>query len=231
MCCATDLPGIANTSATAILDFGSEEIQAVVANVGTCQSHREYVRTAHRKLCDLVTPAYAVDELQPASRTIRKRKGSCSQRMACLEAVARAANIPTRVHALFISREFWYPRFLLARRFMPSHILLLWPQFFLGGWVDFDELHAPMEETIKRSPSFRNDAESLFEAVGNASVDFFGKSCGLPCALPGHDLSRFVVSDEGLFNTRDEALSKFGSLRQTIRGQAFELIFGGRKTV
>jgi len=150
--------------------------------------------------------------------------------MACLEALARAAGISTRVHALFISGAFWYPRFFFSRPFIPFKILLLWPQFFLDGWLDFDELHTTTEQIVRTAPGFQNDAESLFEAVGNASVDFFGKSCGMACARPEHDLSKFVVRDEGLFDTRDEALEKFGSLQHTLRGHAFEMIFGGRKS-
>ena len=37
--------------------------------------------------------------------------GSCSQRLAILESVARAIGVATRVRALLIDRSFWYPRF------------------------------------------------------------------------------------------------------------------------
>ncbi len=40
----------------------------------------------------------------------------------------------------------------------------------------------------------------------------------------------FVLKDEGLFDTRDEVFERFGSLRQTLRGSVFEMVFGDRKS-
>jgi hypothetical protein len=67
--------------------------------------------------------------------------------------------------------------------------------------------------------------------VGSASVDFLGKSCGMACARAEHDLSQFVISNAGLFDQRDEALEKLGSFQHTLRGRAFEFLYGGRKSV
>ena len=225
----SNCPKPENISGTRILDVASLEIQGLAASLKQQAPHElVYLRSAHRALREAIAPVYTVDERQPASVTLRKGRGSCSQRIACLEALARAAQIATRVHALFIKGEFWYPRFFLSRPFIPARVLLLWPQFFLDGWVDFDELHATTEQTVKTSSGFRNDSESLFDAVGHSSVDFFGKSCRTTCARPEHDLSSFVLSDEGLFDTRDQALGRFGWFQDTIRGRAFELVFGGR---
>jgi len=164
---------------------------------------------------------------------LRDRRGSCSQRMACLEAVARAAGIPTRVRALKVSGTFWYPRFRLLRNLIPRRILLIWPQFFLQGlWVDFDELYLPMAQLAASSTSgFTNEGESLFEAVQHTPVDFFGKTCGMACARPEHNLSKFILEEKGFFNSRDEAFRCFGSFQQTLRGRLFELIFGGRRSI
>ncbi len=157
--------------------------------------------------------------------------GSCSRRMACLEAIARAAGIPTRVRALHVRGTFWYPRFRFLRNLIPKSILLVWPQFFLEGvWVDFDELYSPMSQLAAMASSgFTNYGESLFEAVHHTPVDFFEKTCGLACARPEHNLSKFILVDQGFFDSRDEAFKQFGSFQQTLRGRLFELFFGGRK--
>ena len=225
-------PRSANLKATSILDIDSEEVRKQVETIiDPEQSDRAFLQRAHHHLCQLVRPVYSVNELQPVSKTLHERIGSCSQRMACLEAMSRAAGISTRVRVLYVSGRFWYPRFWLSRPFIPARILLVWPQFFLHGmWVDLDELYSPVALLVATSDGFRNDGESLFEAVQKTPVDFLGKSCGLACAKPEHDLSRFVLRDEGFFDTRDEAFERFGSFRHTLRGHVFEAVFGGRKS-
>ncbi len=194
-------PRSANLKATSILDIDNEEVRRLVENmIEPDQSDRTFVQRAHVRLCQIVRPVYSVNEWQPVSKTLQKEKGSCSQRMACLEAIARAVGVSTRVRALHVSGRFWYPRFWLPRPLIPKRILLVWP------------------------------GESLFEAIQKTPVDFLGKSCGLACAKPEHDLSKFVLNDEGFFDTRDEAFERFGSFQNTLRGRAFELVFGGRKS-
>jgi len=223
----------ANLQVTAILDFEHEEVQrAVRAMSQPGQTGRSFLRKAHLALSETILPVYSVDEWQPASKTLQEKRASCSQRMACLEAIARAASIPTRVRVLFVRGSFWYPRFRFSRWFIPKRILLLWPQFLLEqAWVDFDELHgAPAQLAAAAHRGFRNDGESLFEAVRNMPVDFLGKTCGLACAKPEHDLSRFVLKDAGFFDIRDDVFRKFGSFQHTLRGRLFELVFDGRKS-
>jgi hypothetical protein len=133
---------------------------------------------------------------------------------------------------LQIKGTFWYPRFRLSRWFIPKGILLVWPQFFLQQtWVDFDELYAPVAELAAlASQGFSNEGETLFEAVQKTPVDFLGKTRGVVCARPEHDLSRFVLNDSGFYDTRDEAFKRFGSFQSTLRGRAFEAVFGGRRS-
>jgi hypothetical protein len=59
------------------------------------------------------------------------------------------------------------------------------------------------ELAAKESGGFTNTGESLFEAVARRPVDFLGKTCGLACSRPEYDLSKFVVSNYGIFDTRD----------------------------
>ena len=113
--------------------------------------------------------------------------------MACLEAVSRDMDIPTRSRALLVSGKFWYPRFQLFRAFIPEKILLVWPQFFLeNAWVDFDELYGPATElAAKAEHGFGNDVESIFDAVDHTAVDFMAKD--LPGWLRSYQIRSFGI--------------------------------------
>ena len=129
-----------------------------------------------------------------------------------------------------MSGRFWYPRFRLFRGFIPSKILLVWPQFLLEGkWVDFDELYgSAIELAAQAEHAFSNSGESIFDAVDHTPVDFMAKTCGPACTPSRFDLSKFILSDEGFFDTRDEVFARFGSFHTTLRGRMFDLIYGGR---
>ena len=223
----------ANVMVTPILDWQSPGIRSLACQLQSSPaSTRELVQTAHRRLTEAIQPVYDLNERQPASVTLEKGRGSCSQRMACLEALARAAGIATRVRALYVDGRFWFPRFPLVRVFIPKRVLLIWPQFLLEDhWVDFDELYASMSRLVVMSAGgFTNEGESLFEAVQHMPIDFFGKTCGLACAKSEHDLSSFVLANEGIFNTRDEVFDRFGSLQDTLRGRLFAVLLKGRSS-
>jgi len=226
-------PGLSNLETTAILDFRHVAVSQLAESlIRPGQTNRNLLQEAYRQIVQNVRPVYSVDEWQATSVTLENGEGSCSQRMALLEAVARAAGIATRVRAIYVKGDFWYPRFRLTRWLMPHKILLLWPQFFLEGtWVDFDEICASIGQLAAAAPpGFTNDGESLFEAVQSKPVDLLGKTCGLACARPEYDLSRFVLQDAGFFDTRDEAFKRLGSFQSTLRGRLFEVVFGGRKS-
>ena len=199
-----------------------------VAKLAT--SERQFLQLAHKEIAGRVRPVYTVRELQSASETFKKRVGSCSQRLACLEALARANHIPTRVAAYWISRKFWYPRFRSYRFFIPKRIMLVWPEFYVDeSWLSADEIYASTEDTFHHSTSgFSNsDAETLFEAIEGTPVDFSGKAVSCGCRNADLSLSRHVLASAGIFATRDEAFSR-GLFERTIRGRAFELLFGGK---
>ena len=225
-----------NLCQTSILDHQHARIRAVVENLRRpYRSDRSFVQSAHGYLSLSLKPVYTIDEYQPASETLRKGAGSCSQRMACLEAVSRSYGIGTRVRGIWVKGSFWYPRFRLSRQFIPARILLAWPQFNLEGcWIDFDELYGnAIDLAARSSDGFSNAGETLFEAVEHTAVDFLGKTrqCGTLCSGAKVDLSDYVVKDEGLYNSRDELFKEFGSLQHSLRGRAFELIYGGRKSI
>lgn len=214
-------------SPTPILDFEEPVIQRFLQELGSEGSDEEFLRRAHQQMCAHTKAVYSVRETQPASRTLEQKKGSCSQRLALFEALARAHRIATRVRALFVSGRFWYPRFPFAKPFSPARILLLWPQFLLRGeWRDFEEIYQPIA-AYDLSRRFTNTGESLFEAITETPIDFFGKGCQGDCQSNA-DLRGFLLEEKGPFATRDEALRVLGNFEVTLRGRCFELFFGGR---
>ncbi len=228
-------PSAATLAATRILDHDHPSVRELAASIAaTTDGDRDFLSEAHRRVSVLVHPVYTLGDDRPASETLRAGSGACTQRMAVLEALARAAGIPTRVRGLWIDGRFWSPRFRLTRALIPGRVLLPWPQFHVGGeWVDFDEIHAPAAELAARGDgAFTNDGETMFEAVSHVSVDFLGKTrgCGAACAASRTDLSGMVRGDAGTFDTRDELFARHGLLRRTWRGAAFEVVFGGRKS-
>lgn len=222
---------VKNLAPTPILDCGDIRIRLLAEQLQELPP-RGLLQAAHQVLTDRLRPIYDLDERQPTSVTLQRGCGSCSQRMACLEAVSRAAGTPTRVHAFHVDGSFWYPRFPLLHAFIPKRILLLWPQFLLeNSWMDFDELYGSPSQLAATSVGFfSNQGESLFEAVRHTPIDFLGKTCGLACARPDLDLSRFVLADEGIFDTRDKALDRLGSLQGTLRGHLFQLLYKGKSS-
>jgi hypothetical protein len=219
-----------NLETTAVLDHQHSRVIECLPEA--CDDLLVFLQHAHRQIVETVSPVYTLDERQPVSRTLAKGRGSCSQRLACLEAFARARGIGTRVRSLWIRGRFWSRRFPLARCFIPRKILLPWPQFNLEeGWVGVEDLFGSMEEWGRRSPiPFNNDGETLFEALENTVIDFHGRSkdCGIAC-LDNVDLSSHLLEEGGLFNSRDELFNSYGILGETLRGRIFELIYGGRK--
>lgn len=225
------VPTDANLLPTRILDYDCTEIRALAEGVGELAvSQRESLQLAHKEIARQVRPIYSVLETQSASATLKKQAGSCSQRLACLEALARANHIPTRVAAYWISEKFWYPRFRSYRFFIPKRIMLVWPEFYVDeSWLSADEIYASTEDTFSYSSSgfSNNDDETLFEAIDGTPIDFSGKAISCGCRNADLSLSRHVLASAGIFATRDEAFNEVGSFETTLRGRAFELLFGG----
>lgn len=197
-----------STRATAILDHGSDGIRELLtearAEAGPGADATALLAAAHALIRDRVRPVYSVRERRPASATLRSGRGSCSQRLAILEAVARAARIPTRVRGLVLDRRFWFPRFPRLRHVLPDQVVLAWPEFLVdGGWRGAAELFGPVG--CRGGDGFANTgAETLFEAAGRCAVDWDGRAAGR------YDLSRFVLADHGRFADRDELFARLG---------------------
>ncbi|HEY8412635.1 MAG TPA: transglutaminase domain-containing protein [Pyrinomonadaceae bacterium] len=223
-------PVDANLTSTNILNHAHPMVKSVVAQLSSSQpSPRAFVQAAHRYLGEKMKAVYSIDEERPVSETLRLNTGSCGQRMAAVEALARGYGVPTRVRAMWLDRNFWNSRLPLLRFFLPKQTLMPWAQFYLeGSWVDLDELFGPIAELAANSPvkhPFTNRGESLFDAVRRMPVDFFGKLKGTPYA--SYDISNVVVEDGGIFQTRDELLAKEkkpGWLGRLL----FNTLYGGR---
>jgi hypothetical protein len=227
----TSEPAPANLSATAILDYQHPAVATMLSRIGVSHfSQAEFVMSAHGTLGETMGAVYSIDDTRPASRTIELNEGSCAQRMACLETLARGYRIATRVRALWLFRAFWFSRLPLLKSVLPARMLMPWPQFYIDGrWVDFDEVYGPIAEIAEHAAyahPFTNAGESLFDAVRHTPVDFFGKLKATPFAR--YDLSAFVAEDTGFFDTRDELMRVPGAQNSKIGKLIFDVLYGGR---
>nr|WP_232789940.1 transglutaminase domain-containing protein [Streptomyces jeddahensis] len=223
---------------TAILDWGHPLVAALVARVRRdaaargAGSPREALQVAHGIIARGVRPVYSVEDRRRTSRTMRLGRGSCSQRMAALESVARAMDVPTRVRGLLVDGVFWYPRFPRFRPLVPEQVLLAWPEFLLQKEQEpaqeqgQEQSHAQGLEWVPIGELFRSPAErgggsgggaftnrggeTLFDAVARTAVDWDGtQSCGMPGGA-GCDLSAHVLVDLGYFGSRDALFARHG---------------------
>jgi hypothetical protein len=215
--------------ATPILDYEVAAVRTLGTRLrGAGVSPRSFVQTAHGYLGSTLHAVYSIDEYQSASRTLATNRGSCSQRMACLEAIARAGGVATRVRAVWLAREFWFSRLPLLRLFLPRRILMPWPQFNLDdGWVDFSEIYGSTAELARAAPHpFTNRGESMFDAVAHVPVDYFGTATA--CGYPAFDLTRYVVGEDGIFDTRDLLLKEVYDKPTWGAKLLFHLTYEGR---
>lgn len=210
-----------STRPTPILDLEHPRVVAFVARVlreadeRGAVTARDRLRTAHGIIVPTVRPVYSVEDRRRVSRTLRLGRGSCSQRMAVLEAVARSIGVPTRVRGLLVDGAFWYPRFPKMRPFVPEEVLLAWPEFLLdGAWVPVAELfEAQGVRTDASGPTaggFTNHGpETLFEAVARTPVDWDAPAACAGSTAPC-DLSAHLRTDLGRFDSRDELFARHG---------------------
>ncbi|SEC58047.1 transglutaminase domain-containing protein [Streptomyces sp. TLI_105] len=233
---AREVPG--STRPTPILDLAHPLVTALVARVlreseaRGAVTDRARLQVAHGILVTAVRPVYSVEDRRRVSRTLRLGRGSCSQRMAVLEAVARSLGVETRVRGLLVDGTFWYPRFPKLRAFVPEEVLLAWPEFRLDAtdatdaarvsgavagagpdpastaWVPIAELFTGLAPGGHGGGFTNSGAETLFEAVARTTVDW-----DAPAACAGSapcDLSAHLRTDLGRFSSRDELFDLHG---------------------
>lgn len=211
-------------AATRILDHTAAEVRSLLRDCHEATAQVDVtrvLRVAHGLIAERVRPVYAVDDTQPVSHTLRRGRGSCSQRLAVLEAVARASGVPTRSRGLLLDGRFWYPRFPGLRAVVPDQVVLAWPEFRVDGtWLDSSSLLATpdLRTGADDGGQFTNAGEeTLFEAVGRGAVrwDETPRS-----ATDGHDqpqvgcdtcsLSGWVLAELGRYDSRDELFIAHG---------------------
>lgn len=201
-----DATAVGSVAVTRILDHETASLTEFVdrsrRQAGT-DDPLAVLAAAHAIISNEVRAVYALAENTPASVTLARGFGSCSQRLAILESVARSIGVATRVRALSIDRAFWYPRFPRIGFALPDRVLLVWPEFDVDGWRAASELFGSIG--CRGGGGFSNrGSETLFEAVGRCAVDWDGRSGG------EFDLSRFVRADYGYFTNRDDAFDRLG---------------------
>lgn len=210
------MPGSAGggVASTAILDWRHWRVGRLLEQV---QVHKpedmlDLLRIAHRRIAEEIRPVYSLEERRPVSQVLRRGRGSCSQRLAVLEAVARASGVPTRVRGLLVDGAFWYPRFPRFRLLVPDRVVLAWPEFMLEtGWVPVSELFGPLHALGAASEGgFINTAgETLFDAVSRTAVDWDGATAQRGMC-PMCDLSANVRADLGHYDSRDALFAEHG---------------------
>ncbi len=197
------------TSPTPILDWESDAVREFASALAAdpIRESRLFLRAAHQGVAHQILPSYALNDHQPTSVTIARQRGSCSQRLAVVEALARRAGIATRVRGLAVDGAFWYPRFPRLGWLVPERIILAWPEFQIAEeWVSASELFGSMGELAACTAGFTNtEGETLFDAIARTAVDWDGSSGTTTC-----DLSATVREDLGYFDSRDELFAAQG---------------------
>ncbi|MFD3696477.1 transglutaminase domain-containing protein [Streptomyces sp. NPDC058646] len=196
-----------STAPTRILDWRQPRVAALVRGLdGAAPSagdpadparQIEALHRAHRWISANVRPVYSVQDERPVSQVLRLGRGSCSQRLAVLESVARASGVATRVRGLLVDGTFWYPRFPHLRRIVPDQVLLAWPEFRLGdpsapggpapAWLTVSELLGGLRpaDTGGRGGFTNAGPETLFEALSRTAIDWDAAPGACPVAGPG----------------------------------------------
>ncbi|MFE7856442.1 transglutaminase domain-containing protein [Streptomyces sp. NPDC057403] len=219
-----------STAPTPILDWRHPRVAALLCRIEETAGAGEdaepddrsaFLRRAHRYIGRTVRPVYSVRDDLPVSGVLRRGRGSCSQRLAVLEAVARASGVPTRVRGLLLDGRFWYPRFPRLHHVVPDQVVLAWPEFRVAGpapgagfaadWLSASELFGSLDElSVRRADGFSNaGAETLFDALSRTPIDWDGTT-PCPASGAGCDLSGHVLADLGRFDSRDELFARHG---------------------
>ena len=220
-----------STAPTQILDWQEAGVRAFVQSVRRAagpENDALLLRAAHQRISSQIRPVYSVNDARPVSRVLARGRGSCSQRLALLEAVARSTGISTRVRGLVVDGSFWYPRFPRLRALVPDSVLLAWPQFRSGGsWVDSSELFGTLAERADGdSPGFTNTGgETLFEALPRTALDWEGRTSELG-TCPGCDLSARVLCDLGFYGSRDLLFREQGQTLSLVARTLVEPVLG-----
>ncbi|MFC5851799.1 transglutaminase domain-containing protein [Streptomyces chlorus] len=239
-----------STAPTWILDWRHPQVVSLLRQIDTTADSGAdlgpvrriaALRRAHRWIATAVQPVYSVQDERPVSEVLRRGRGSCSQRLAVLESVARASGVATRVRGLLVDGSFWYPRFPRLHRIVPDQVLLAWPEFRLEGlpsavhptapWLGVSELFGSLDELSDgHGGGFTNAGpETLFDALSRTAIDWDGVTL-CPAAGAACDLSAYVLTDLGRFDSRDELFTRHGQTLCPAARLLAEPILGRRRS-
>jgi hypothetical protein len=134
---------IENLEATQLLDYTSSSVIAF--------KNKALARTAKNPAAQLRALYLAITKLPlgynrndniPASEVLRDGYGQCNTKTILLMALARSANIPSRVHAYNITKDVQRGRhYAWLVFFMPRTTVFFWPEFFVNGkWLPLEKL-------------------------------------------------------------------------------------------
>ena len=202
-----------DVAATKVLDWHHPRLQRLDSVIDRAWALRgggfhdaKYLAAAHAVVQRNVRAVYGLDDTQPVSTTLRRGRGSCSQRLAVLEALARSRGIATRVEGLILRGEFWYPRFPRLRALIPERVLLAWPEFLVdGSWCTLSQVLAEPTDVVALAPFTNSGTETLFDAAARAPISWT-RAGACDCL----DLSEFVDRSLGTFDSRDVLFEVFG---------------------
>lgn len=211
-------PDPGSTGVTPILDHRAPILDSIVIP-DDAVSPIERVRAAFEQVRTRVRPVYSMADRRPVSTVLRLGRGSCSQRLATVEAVARREGVPTRVRGLVVDGRFWYPRFRGLERLVPERIVLAWPEFHIDDhWLDAGRLFPTSDAS-----AFTNaGAETLFDALGRGAVRLDGPACD----CDDDALARWVLFELGTFADRDTLYDRSGLNLPTPIRVVIEPVFG-----
>jgi len=211
------------TDPTRVLDWHTELVAALAERIDADgRSELQWLRSAYAQVGAAVRPVYALNDRQPVSKTLHRGRGSCSQRLAILEALSRRRGIATRVEGIAVDGQFWYPRFPRMSWLVPERVVLAWPEFLIDDtWVAAGQLFDPGPSS---SAAFTNAGEeTLFDAIGRNGVVW---SAGCPDGVC--DLSAHVVENLGYFDDRDALFEAHGQTMCWLARTAGEPVMSHR---
>jgi len=114
-----------------------------------------------------------------------------------------------------------------ARHYASTMGRFMQPDEFTGGPVDTAAV--PLIFAHRLYPEIINP-QSLSK-YSYTPIDFLGKTCSITCARPEHNLSKYLVPDEGVFEGPEKVFEGFRFFQTTLRGRAFEILFGDRDSL
>jgi hypothetical protein len=193
-----------NLSETAILDFRSGSIQALIAERGwSSLEPKARIGAAYDFVRNEILFGYNSHDTLPASRVLADGYGQCNTKATLLMALLRALDLPCRFHGFTIDKslqrgvvpEFAYP-------LTPQNILHSWVEVYYDGeWVNLEGfiLDAQVVAALQQAFPTRNALCAYgagTDSLQNPDVDWRGASTYIQKTGINQDFGVFDNPDE-----------------------------------